>query len=503
MRVRVRRGGRELQAELQRRAGDPGALLEVCGARAAEFDAVHAATALHRLGKGASRAPPGEASRLLQGGGGRGGAEALGRLLETTAERLPEMGIRELSNALHGVANLAAAGVFSASTEGDGSALEGLLGAWEGEAGRKVHGANAQEVANLAWACSRLGLQPGAPLRSALLSRAGALAGELSPQGMAGVLLGAARLGWVIPEGVLAQLEEALTRGARAYRPRALANVFWAFARMGRAPRGGAFEALAARAAATAQDFNRRDTVGLLSSLATLDAGSERWYQTESVGACLRGFHAVLAPRAGGGHLGMLLTALDSFLRMGFYPGKEFCAAILDRAATAAGEGRLRGLQHSELVAAFGAAAGSLHRCPGALLEGLCGELLRRQGSLRTADSLLCVQALGRCAAPPGAARRTLLAGLQAHARGLREPRAALLLLLAAGRLEGGGAAVPYRPTRRRGSRMPSWGPLGASSRRPSASAWRWASPAWSAAPLPLSGPRWSATAPVRGAAMS
>ena len=180
---------------------------------AAPNAAVHAATALHRLGRGASRAPPGEAARLLRGS--RGGAEALARLLEAAAERLPEMGIRELSNALHGVANLSAAGAFSpgggpgAPDGGCGALLERLLGAWEREAGRKVHGANAQEVANLAWACARLGLQPGAPLRRGLLARAGALAGELSPQGMAGVLLGAARLGWVIPEGVLAQLEEA------------------------------------------------------------------------------------------------------------------------------------------------------------------------------------------------------------------------------------------------------------------------------------------------------
>ena len=60
------------------------------------------------------------------------------------------------------------------------------------------------------------------------------------------------------------------------------------------------------------------------------------------------------------------------------------------------------------------------------------------------------------------------------------------------------------RPRRRPGSRRPSrrpWGPRPA--RRPSASAWRWASPAWGGAPPSRSGPRWSATAPARGAVPS
>ena len=73
-------------------------------------------------------------------------------------------------------------------------------------------------------------------------------------------------------------------------------------------------------------------------------------------------------------------------------------------------------------------------------MEGLCGWLLRWQGSLRTADSLQCVEALGRLAAPPGAARQALLASLQTHVPDMQEPRAALHLLLAAGRLDSGGS---------------------------------------------------------------
>ena len=100
--------------------------------------------------------------------------------------------------------------------------------------------------------------------------------------------------------------------GTGRTRPRDLANVFWTFAKMGRAPRGGALEAVAAQAAATAGAFNRKNTVGLLLSPATMDAGSERWYQIRARGPA----SAFSTPRVAEGHLGVILTALDAFLNI-------------------------------------------------------------------------------------------------------------------------------------------------------------------------------------------
>lgn len=80
----------------------------------------------------------------------------------------------------------------------------------------------------LVWSCARLGYHPRAFLRGAELM-ATAAAPDFSPQSLANLMWGLARLGQRCQLGLCAAVEQAAAQRVGEFRPQELLNLLWAF----------------------------------------------------------------------------------------------------------------------------------------------------------------------------------------------------------------------------------------------------------------------------------
>ena len=223
--VRVGAGGRggEIQRELAN-ADSAEAALRVVERDLEAFDAVHAATALHRVAKFSS--PSSRLDRDFDRVEAVTRDERFRALAASVASRMDEFDAFGLANVAWSFAKIG----YTPSQE----TLSALAVRLEREVLKQGSNVKPQSLSNAAYAFGRLRFKPPRSTLEALCEATARQMDKFRTDEMAGMMLGLAHLDHVPSADFLNTAARFITKNLRAFDDTATCNVLWAFARMER-----------------------------------------------------------------------------------------------------------------------------------------------------------------------------------------------------------------------------------------------------------------------------
>ena len=217
--------GRAIQADLTA-ASDPRAILEIVANHADDFDAIHAATAMHRLATHARSQRDRESATR---------DKRFAILFDAVTRRLRKMNSQGLANVAWACARLEhhpGEEVLREIAEG----LEAELRGGVAGGGGNRRQTRPQAVSNTLWAFGQLRYKPDDDTLSSLCSNAAPLLKKFRAQELSNAMLGLAHVEHDPGAAFFDQAMRAASDEMRSFEGQETSNLLWSCARLGRAP---------------------------------------------------------------------------------------------------------------------------------------------------------------------------------------------------------------------------------------------------------------------------
>jgi hypothetical protein len=217
--------GRAIQSDLTA-ASDPRAILEIVANHADDFDAIHAATAMHRLATHARSQRDRESATR---------DKRFAILFDAVTRRLRKMNSQGLANVAWACARLEhhpGEEVLREIAEG----LEAELRGGVAGGGGNRRQTRPQAVSNTLWAFGQLRYKPDDDTLSSLCSNAAPLLKKFRAQELSNAMLGLAHVEHDPGAAFFDQAMRAASDEMRSFEGQETSNLLWSCARLGRAP---------------------------------------------------------------------------------------------------------------------------------------------------------------------------------------------------------------------------------------------------------------------------
>jgi hypothetical protein len=217
--------GRAIQSDLTA-ASDPRAILEIVANHADDFDAIHAATAMHRLATHARSQRDRESATK---------DKRFAILFDAVTRRLRKMNSQGLANVAWACARLEhhpGEEVLREIAEG----LEAELRGGVAGGGGNRRQTRPQAVSNTLWAFGQLRYKPDDDTLSSLCSNAAPLLKKFRAQELSNAMLGLAHVEHDPGAAFFDQAMRAASDEMRSFEGQETSNLLWSCARLGRAP---------------------------------------------------------------------------------------------------------------------------------------------------------------------------------------------------------------------------------------------------------------------------
>ena len=217
--------GRAIQSDLTA-ASDPRAILEIVANHADDFDAIHAATAMHRLATHARSQRDRESATK---------DKRFAILFDAVTRRLRKMNSQGLANVAWACARLEhhpGEEVLREIAEG----LEAELRGGVAGGGGNRRQTRPQAVSNTLWAFGQLRYKPDDDTLSSLCSNAAPLLKNFRAQELSNAMLGLAHVEHDPGAAFFDQAMRAASDEMRSFEGQETSNLLWSCARLGRAP---------------------------------------------------------------------------------------------------------------------------------------------------------------------------------------------------------------------------------------------------------------------------
>ena len=217
--------GRAIQSDLTA-ASDPRAILEIVANHADDFDAIHAATAMHRLATHARSQRDRESATR---------DDRFAILFDAVTRRLRKMNSQGLANVAWACARLEhhpGEDVLREIAEG----LEAELRGGVAGGGGNRRETRPQAVSNTLWAFGQLRYKPDDDTLSSLCSNAAPLLKKFRAQELSNAMLGLAHVEHDPGAAFFDQAMRAASDEMRSFEGQETSNLLWSCARLGRAP---------------------------------------------------------------------------------------------------------------------------------------------------------------------------------------------------------------------------------------------------------------------------
>jgi hypothetical protein len=217
--------GRAIQSDLTA-ASDPRAILEIVANHADDFDAIHAATAMHRLATHARSQRDRESATR---------DKRFAILFDAVTRRLRKMNSQGLANVAWACARLEhhpGEDVLREIAEG----LEAELRGGVAGGGGNRRQTRPQAVSNTLWAFGQLRYKPDDDTLSSLCSNAAPLLKKFRAQELSNAMLGLAHVEHDPGAAFFDQAMRAASDEMRSFEGQETSNLLWSCARLGRAP---------------------------------------------------------------------------------------------------------------------------------------------------------------------------------------------------------------------------------------------------------------------------
>lgn len=229
--------GRAIQSDLTSTT-DPRAILDIVEKHSNDFDAIHAATAMHRLATHARGQRDRESTvndkRFTQ-------------LMATVEKRLPKMNSQGLANVAWACARLEhypGDQMLTEIAEGIDNELRGGVGAGKRET-------KSQAVSNTVWAFGQLRFSPDGEILHSLCVSVTPLLKNFRAQELANTMLGFAHLGFDPGPSFFDQAMRSVNEQLSNFEGQETSNLLWACARLGRSPPAEVIDGLLEQDAST------------------------------------------------------------------------------------------------------------------------------------------------------------------------------------------------------------------------------------------------------------